>query len=494
METVKLNKLDETWLHIDADLGIVYEIDTEFQYEVPNARFHPKVKAHIWDGIIHLVNVYKKISYVGLYRQIGEFCEGLGYRVEYDPDLFAGDTSFDEIKGYVDSLNIHSNDVKLEINDHQYDAIFECISNDRRIIESPTASGKSVMVYAISRYYLSKKKKVLIVAPTTGLVLQMFGDFQDYSSDNKFNAEKYCHIIMEGREKNSPKPVFISTWQSIFRQPKSWFEQFDVIIVDEVHLAKAASLVKIMENVVKAKYRFGFTGSLDKSLTHKKMLSALFSEPARVATTRQLIDQGKLSDIEIKALVLQYPKEITKIMKHYNYDEEIDYIVRNPNRNIFIRKLVSVLKGNTLVLFNFVEKHGEMLFEEIKNNCPDHHVFFIHGKIAAEERDRIRKLTETLENVIIVASSGTMSTGTNIRRLHNVVFTSPTKSFIRVIQSIGRGLRLAGDKTILKLFDIADDLRHGKRRNFAFKHYAIRLGYYAEERFNYAIREIPFTG
>ena len=162
----------------------------------------------------------------------------------------------------------------------------------------------------------------------------------------------------------------------------------------------------------------------------------------------------------------------------------MDYLVTNIERNNFIKRLALSLKGNTLLLFQYVEKHGHVLEEIIKDN--DKEVFYIHGGVDADTREEIRHLVETKDNCIIVASSGTMSTGVNIRNIHNIIFASPSKSRVRNLQSIGRGLRKSDNNQITTLYDIADDLQ---TKNYTLRHFVERVKLYNEEQFDYTIEK-----
>jgi superfamily II DNA or RNA helicase len=235
-----------------------------------------------------------------------------------------------------------------------------------------------------------------------------------------------------------------------------------------------------------AKYRFGFTGTLDGTQTHKWVLEGLFGPSYKVTQTKELIDKGHLSKLQIHILILKH-----KPQKFEVYEEELQHIITHQKRNNFIKNLVLDLKGNTLVLFSRVETHGQPLYELINNSIQnDRKVFYVHGGVDAEERERIREITETEKNAIIVASYGTFSTGINIKNLHNVIFASPSKSRIRNLQSIGRVLRKGDSKTQAVLYDIADDITHLSRRNYTLNHLIERIKIYNEEKFNYEIVQI----
>ena len=369
----------------------------------------------------------------------------------------------------------------MEPRDYQLEAFVYAVRNRRALLLSPTASGKSFIIYLLTRYY---NARTLIIVPTTSLVSQLASDFADYG----FESDRYVHRIFSGQDKQTDKPIVISTWQSIYKLDKKYFEQFDVVIGDEAHLFKANSLSSIMSKLHNCRFRFGFTGTLDGTQTHRLVLEGLFGVVKKVTTTAELIEQKHLADFSIKAIVLKYPDDTKKLLKDASYQDEIDFIVRNESRNRFIKNLaLSLDNGNTLLLFQYVEKHGKVLYNMIKNDAGDRKVFFVSGEVEGEEREQIRKIVETEQDAIIVASYGTFSTGVNIRNLHNIIFSSPSKSRIRNLQSIGRGLRMSDTKTSSTLYDIADDLSWKSKKNHTLLHFIERINIYNEEKFVYKI-------
>jgi superfamily II DNA or RNA helicase len=337
------------------------------------------------------------------------------------------------------------------------------------------------------------QKKVLIIVPTISLTSQMVGDFADYSSlDPSFNVSEMCHIIQGGEEKDhSEARIYVSTWQSIFRQPESWFRQFEVIIGDEAHLFQAKSLVDIMKKSSTVPYRYGMSGTLSGAKTHELVLEGIFGPIHHVTKTISLMERGDLAELDISMIVLNWPKEISSKLKKAKYKDEIDFLVSSEKRNKFIANLALDRKGNTLVLFQYVDKHGRPLFDLIRSKAHDERkVFYVSGSTDSETRESIRHITESEKDAIIVASIGTFSTGINIRNLHNIIFASPSKSQIRVLQSIGRGLRKSDNGSPTKLYDIVDNLSHGKHRNFTLNHGIERVKIYTQEKFKYKNFEV----
>jgi len=372
-------------------------------------------------------------------------------------------------------------------------AFIHVMRNKRALLLSPTASGKSLIIYLIIRQMIDYKKfKGLIIVPTTSLVEQLFTDFKDYSSENGFDVDSNVHRIYQGKDKQTDKNLTISTWQSLYKLPKEYFHQFDYIIGDEAHQFKAQSLTSIMTSCTNTKYRIGLTGTLDGTQTHKIVLEGLFGPVQKLITTKELIDKKQLADFSIKCLVLKHNEMQCKQLKDKTYQDEIDYIVSCESRNKFIKNLALSLGKNTLILFQYVDKHGKILYDIItkSKNVNNRKIFFVYGKTETEDRENIRKIMESENDAIIIASYGTFSTGINIRNLHNIIFASPSKSRVRNLQSIGRGLRTSESKEKATLYDIADDLRVGKHMNYTLKHFVERVRIYDEENFTYKLYKI----
>ncbi len=488
MKDVKITKKNETYLTVECEPHIKKELSEYFTFEVPNFKFMPQYKSRMWDGKIRLFSPAEGELYCGLFDYLVQWLNEAGYTHETLDNKFYGfpnesnhDVTPNGVVDFVKSLNI-----PFKVRDYQYKAIYEALRKNRKLLISPTASGKSLMIYSLVRYYTAKNLKTLIVVPTTSLVEQMVGDFSKYGWD----VESNCHKIYSGQEKNTNKDVVVTTWQSIYQMPKKWFEQYGAVIGDEAHLFKAKSLTGIMNKMHNCKYRVGFTGTLDGSQTNKLVLEGLFGPVKQVTETKKLIDKGYLSNLEIKILLLKHNSTIFE-----SYHEEIDYICRSDKRNKFIRNLVNDLEGNTLVLFAMVEKHGEVLYDIINNYVSkDRKVFFVYGGTDTVQRENIRAITEEEDNAIIVASYGTFSTGINIRNLHNVVFASPSKSRVRNLQSIGRVLRKGEKKTKAKLYDISDDFSKNGRKNYTLNHLVERIKTYSQENFDYEIIPVNLQG
>jgi superfamily II DNA or RNA helicase len=484
MSHLIISKKNEVYLYIKAEPHVYYELSDQFTFEVPNAKFSPQYKNKYWDGKIRLFNTQTSEIYIGLLDRIIRFCEDHEYTYEFADNKFYGlpfeindGISKEGVKDYMTAISRHAP------RDYQVEGVYDALRHNRKLLISPTASGKSLMIYSVVRYYVEKQQNILIVVPTTSLVEQMYKDFEDYGWD----VGSFCHKIYAGKERETDSQVIITTWQSIYKLPKQYFSRFNVVIGDEAHQFKSKSLISIMTKLCDAKYRFGFTGTLDGSQTHKWVLEGLFGPSYKIINTDELMKKGYLAKLDIKILLLKHPPNRFEI-----FEDEIQYIINHQKRNNFIKNLTLDLKGNTLVLFSRVETHGQPLYELINNSkVDDRQVFFIHGGVETDERERVREITEKENNAIIVASYGTFSTGINIRNLHNVVFASPSKSRIRNLQSIGRVLRKGENKVKATLYDIADDISYKSRKNYTLNHLIERIKIYNEENFNYEIVNIP---
>ena len=483
MSDVILHKLNEAYIKVECEKSISQELSSYFSFRVPGYQFVPAYKNKLWDGFIRLYDLRTNQIYHGLVPYIEKFCAERNYTSEINSEI-----SVTESFSLVEAVDfIRTLDLPHEIRDYQLNAFVQAVRNRRLLLLSPTASGKSLILYVILRWLQeSDYKRGLLIVPTTSLVEQMYTDFESYGYD----SEKYCHRQYSGKEKHTNKLLTITTWQSIYKNDADYFEQFDFVMGDEAHQFKAKSLTTILSGCTNAKYRIGTTGTLDGTQTHRLVLEGLFGPVYKATTTSELIDKGQLASFKIKCLILKHNEAICKQARDWDYNTEIDYIVQNPARNEFIRNLALSLNGNTLILFQFVEKHGKDLYTIIKDSVKNRHVFFVFGGTDVEIRESVRAITEKEKDAIIVASYGTFSTGVNIRNLHNIIFASPSKSRIRNLQSIGRGLRKGDNKEEAVLFDIADDFRIGKFVNYTLKHFIERVKIYDDEKFNYKFYNI----
>lgn len=477
------------------DRGVLKEISQFFTFTVPGAEHMPAFKKRRWDGKVKLFNIHTQELPVGLYSYLVKFCSDRSYPISGDIPQKYREVGVETIQKYIEGfLRPVAGGKKVKPHSHQVEAVNHAIENYRCTLLSPTGSGKSLIIYSLVRFYLDmipEHKKVLIVVPTTSLVSQMFSDFEEYSTENGWDVNVNCHKVTAGKDKTHPeKRVIISTWQSIYDLDKNYFNQFSAVVGDECHLFKSKSLTTLMSKLTDCPYRVGTTGTLDGTKVHKLVIEGAFGPTHKVTSTKDLIDKNILSKFNIECLLLKYPEDYRRKYKRITYQEEIDMLVRCDQRNNFISDLANNLRGNTLVLFQYVQKHGIPLHSMIEEKVKNRKIFLIHGATDADSREEIRKIVENEEDAIIVASYGTFSTGVSIRRLNNIIFASPSKSRIRVLQSIGRQLRKSEFKDVAKLYDISDDLCWLSYKNHTFRHYEERLKIYDSENFTYNTKSI----
>jgi superfamily II DNA or RNA helicase len=468
MDNVEIEFLNHVWCRINCERSIAQELYDYFSYKVPGYRYNPKYQAGYWDGTIRLFKLKGQTIYTGLVQKVLHFCDERKYNV-----TFKGfeDPGYQTPSSYQKLLP-----EKFQLRDYQIDTIDHCVKSGRALFVSPTASGKSLIMYTILKHL---DRKALIIVPNTTLVHQMASDFVDYGYDQPI------HKIFSGQEKDTPANIVVSTWQSVYQLPAAWFDQFEIIIGDECHHCKAKSLVELLEKTLRCKYRFGFTGSLDGSKTHRLVLEGLFGPYKKIVSTKDLIDQGYIAQLKIKTIVLKYQEEERKLLKKATYDQELGWLVENTKRNEFVVDLALTLKGNTLILYRYVEKQGIPLFDILKEKAGNLPCFLVHGSVSADERNQIRQIVNTNEQSVTVASTGTFSEGVNIPNVNSIILASPSKSRILIMQMIGRGLRKSADKTTCAVYDIADDLVWKKYENHTWKHFQERLKYYIEEDFDF---------
>jgi superfamily II DNA or RNA helicase len=507
-DTIIVESIDNSFLYIDTEPTIARELSDFFSFFTPNYKFMPAYKNGRWDGKTRLYKILGSVLPTGLFNILTTFASERNYTVIDNRTQTTLKTPSDsEIEAFMANLKPYSNGKLIFHYDYQKEAIKKSLETNRATILSATSSGKSLIIYSLVRWYQKHlTNKILILVPTVNLVTQMYSDFGEYSEfDDTWNVEDNVYQIRQGKKKNQhDKQVYISTWQSVYKMPEEYFSQFDAVMCDEVHLASANSIIGIMEKSKEAFVRIGFTGTLKDMKLHQLTIVGLFGDIKQVTTARDLMDRGFITKLDIKFMILKYNQNICKEInrrvveritstgkKIYrkNYPVELDFITQCVARNMYICNLASVLPGNTLILFNKVAKHGKPLYKLLSSKIKNKKVYYISGETKAEEREAIRKAMEKEKDSILVASYGTLSTGVSITSLQFVIFASPYKSEIKVLQSIGRILRKKKGKNKAVLFDLVDDFRYKKQMNYSFKHFQRRYEIYKKEKFPISVSE-----
>jgi superfamily II DNA or RNA helicase len=484
MSEVVISKKNELDIIFECEQHVLYEMSEAFSFDVEGASFSPAYRKKFWDGKIRLLSTHTKTLPAGLTYQACKWLDRHGYDWKFKDNQYYGTPYEMDDRVFYEGVELFMSKIsRVKPREYQVETVFHALKEYRKTIVSPTGSGKSMMIYAICRYLKSIGKRTLVVVPSKGLVEQMAGDFEDYGWDRD-----HVHKIYQGRSLNSDCPVVVTTWQSVYGLDKKWFRQFDAVIGDECHNFKAKCLQGIMKKLPDAKWRYGFTGTLDGKNVHKLILEGHFGPVYKTTSSADLMEKGFLAKLKVEIIQLKHKPE-----KFNTYNDEIEAIGNMYQRNRFICNLANSLEGNVLVLFGRVDGHGIPMHEMI-TNMTSRPIHLIYGDTDVKVREEVRSISEKTSDNIILGSYGTMSTGVNIKNLHHVIFASPSKSRIRVLQSIGRGLRKAKGKDTAMLYDIADDFRkeHGNN-NFTLNHLAERIKYYIDEDFEYRVSEMSLN-
>lgn len=479
---IVFKKKNDVSLEFDStDRGELRMLSDYFSFRPDGYKFMPTFKNKVWDGYVRLANLNKKTIPAGLTEEIAKFAKDMDVNIEFEGkkhDIPGVDQQVPEemLTGFLKALQPHAKGNPIALRDYQEEAFRTAVRKQRCLLISPTASGKSLIIYSLVRWWREvHERKILIVVPSISLVSQLMHDFHDYSNGTFTDM----HGITGGVTKDTDARVVITTWQSVFKQPAGWFAQFGSVCVDEVHHATAKSIQGIMDKLLICPDRIGLTGTLKDCKTHQLSLKGMFGPSRKMISTKELMERDQIADMKVRILQLKYTDDDRKKVKSMNYNDEVDFLVNHEGRNKLIAKIAGDLPGNTLVVFLRID-HGKRMHDLIET---EKHKFYIAGETDKDAREAARHFSEE-NDVVIVASLGVFSTGVNIKNLQNLVFAHPTKSKIKVLQSIGRILRKTDDDKKSMVFDIVDDLKWGTRDNFAMRHAAERFKQYVAERFD----------
>lgn len=476
---VTITKIDETYCYIDGEPGDIRTIQEDLTFEAPGHKFHPQYKAGNWDGKIRLINGLTHQFYTGLVPEVVSRAVKMGIEVEVDPACRPPEPDPSQIDAFLETL-----DLDFDPYDFQLGAFRQAVARRRLLIISPTSSGKSLIIFLITKFL---NLKTLVVCPTIKLVKQMNKDLGEYGIGESI------HTISAGSDKYTDKQYIVSTWQSVQNESSEYFNQYDVIFGDEVHKFDSKKIGGIMEKSTQVSYRIGLTGTLKGSKTHELTLTGLFGPKIETLSYREMIDRGIASEIMIKVLVFNYSKRTNEELpvKHEYRDE--DQLIRlHEGRNKFIAALANRLDNNALILFRKIDKHGDILNEYLQEMSKP--TYYIHGT-NKEYEDSIKEIAETTDGINILASAGLFSTGVSINNIQVGIFANAIKSRIDTIQSIGRLLRKDGKENFVTLYDCADNLsrrtsKHKRDEGYSMRHLQERLAMYAELGFPYQVIQV----
>lgn len=385
---------DELKCYVYCDKSIGYGIKNKFSFKKQGYQFHPKFKAGVWDGSISLYNLATREFYVGLLPELFKWAKKTGYVIGFKNDekqLFKPFIKFKET--YLSE--VLPKIAKFPPKDYQVEYIREALTWNKLTILSPTGSGKSFTIYCILRYILMETDfKVLITVPSISLVEQLYSDFEDYCIDD-WQIKKEVTKVYGGQEENENARVVISTWQSCKSKDQSYYNQFDAYLCDEAHGADAKVITTIIDKLSHAKVRIGLTGTLNGTELHELEMVGRFGRLYRVVSTADLMESGDLAQLKVNFLKLKYPLEECKLIskKTTEYQQEIDFILEHRERNKLLIKLAMNQQKNTLMLFNYVDRHGKLLLADLQAQADKNlkKIYFIYQKVKGDEREVIRK-------------------------------------------------------------------------------------------------------
>lgn len=431
-----------------------------------------------WDGQIHFYDQLTGLIYKGLIKDIiGYFrTKNLDFEIEQEYFLELSKKP-DDYKDFVENLQINGK----QLWEHQKSAVFDALRRGGALIQCPTSSGKTLIIYVVLQALLQTHQKALVVVPKRALREQTKDDWIDYGMDPS--------MIGTSKDKKYDRRIIIMTMDSTRNLPKEFFKQFDIVIVDEAHRSDTKTITNILENCVNCYYRLGFSGSFFKTKANLKILRGLMGDIYNVITTKELMDLNVVSKLKVKIMMVNHSDRSKKFCRQLNYDDEISFLETCEYRTDFIARFLASRKQNTLFLIKHIE-HGKLIAEKVKE-ISDKQVFFLDGTDSVEKRKEVINIVENNDDCLICSTFGIFGEGVSVLNLQNIVFGIPMKSPTQVIQAIGRGLRKCLDesKNNVNCYDIIDDLRYKSKINYGYRHGLERVNLYTDSKFDLELKE-----
>lgn len=493
---------DGQFLRIDSASDLELEqLNITFTRRIESWRFHPLVKKKLWDGYVSYIKDNKWIP-AGLWKEVMQMCKEYKYELRLNgvTTLFDREIQAEEFEAWV---NEYFKDSKMKPRDYQIDTAFNILKFRRCLAELATSAGKTLISFLTIAYMLEKQKaeKILFIVPNVSLVVQATEDFDEYNYRNRTPIK--VQQIYSGQTIKANRNVVVGTYQSLVKKPKEYFDQFDCVMIDETHKAKSASIKTILQKCTNAKYRYGLSGTIPKPGTLDRLTLMSFTGPVISEVTANFLQQeGHIAGCKVRVIEMDYAPETAKKafyeLATNKYDSkdvfslEQNYIINNEARLGFITSVISRIPRNSLVLFHRIE-HGKKLYDKLRKDS-DKKVYYVDGGTDAQIREEYKKKMEEGEEIVIIASYGTFSTGISIKKIHNIFFTESFKSEVIIRQSIGRGLRQHESKERVNIIDFVDDLRYGEWDNYLMKHSKARIAIYKDQKFEYSVKQVKFDG
>lgn len=466
--------------------AIIRTLDKQFSGRPPNIQFHPMVKRRLWDGVIHHIRSSDGTAPIGLFPTICRFAMAQpSWNVHIDETIWPMKQQYtqQQVRDAFAQMNLPPH--ITHIDDYQIESVWRAVNNEKILIESPTSSGKSLIIYAILRIL---NVKSLIIVPTIPLVDQMVGDMISYGCDPNLIAS-----ITAGEDKLPPNQFVVSTWQSLYGRSTELYKPYQCFIGDEAHESDTKSLHQISNDLVNARYRIGTTGTLPQDPLTRQSITGIFGPRFKTVSTKELIDRGRATKANIKVHLLKHQQKLNN-GKRLEFADEIDFLINSKPRNQYIVDLVvpDLQQSKNVVVFCRYHEHMNNLQQMLIDAGVDpERIFIINRLTKRSTRNQIQKYAETATGICLIVTFRTFSTGVNIRNLHSLVYAHPIQKRDKVIQSIGRMIRLHQSKDSVDIHDIADLLYRAKETvNHGFTHAMARTSYYTAEGHPWSIIEV----
>ena len=340
MSELTIHYYNETYCKVEAPDTVLYELNDLFSFYVPGFRYMPDYKNKIWDGKTRLFYIDSQMLMVGHVGKVVKFCQqnNISYSIDdkVKNQISNPDYDYDDVENFLNNLDLRlKNGKAISPYEEQRKAVHTALKTRRRLLISPTSSGKSLITFLILEYYMRNgiNGQFLVTVPRVALVKQLYDNFLEYIHDGCAMTPDDVHAIFASKEKTTNHKITIATWQGIYKMPKNWFKRFSVGICDEAHEAKSGSLQTIYRNLVNAKYKIGMTGTLDDSKLNPLIIEGLTGYTTHITKTKELMEQGKVAPLKIKTMFFKYSHDESFSIKKFTYTEEIKYIVHHEKRN-----------------------------------------------------------------------------------------------------------------------------------------------------------------
>lgn len=499
---------DKKFFSIESCSKEEYEqLKIAYTKKADNYRFNPRYKKGLWDGNITFVKGgYIPSGTWNYLKNLSISCKWEELKINGLSKLF--DTSI-TIESFTEWCNTFFKDLSFKPRDYQINSAFNILKYKRCLAELATSAGKTLICFMVIAYLIDNKLiqgNILMIVPSIQLVVQSFGDFSQY------NTNKLPLIIQQayaGFVDNPKSNITIGTFQTLTKQDENWFNKFDCIICDETHRSTATSIKNILDKCWHSEYRFGVSGTMPKENSASFLTLETYLGPVITSIkAKELQDSGYISNCNIVQMRLNYISDEKKydlynayklLVSNKNgssaFNLESNFIMDNEKRFNFICNLISKTTKNTLVLFHHI-KYGKKLFNKLTDSLKNKRVYYIDGMIDKNMRKEITNRMDKYDDVILVASFATLSTGVSVNNIYNVIFVESFKSPYIIIQSIGRGLRLKDkvntDKNKATIVDLVDDFRYDKYMNYLYRHGLDRMKMYKEHQYPVTMKKIIF--